>query len=629
MSTSPFVPGRRSAGGSGRARRGGRVNESLSPGQPPTGNKRLKGRYKLGLPLGQGSLGTTYRAEDVLLQRPVAVKMLADRYSDDAEFRERFMAATAAAGRLIHPHIVTVLDAGVADGHPFVVMELVEGQSLRARINERGPLPIADCQRLALQMAEAMAVAHRQQVIHGDLRPENVLIDDNGNAKLTDFGFVRAAIKTDVTLLGTVQRAAYSPPELAIRDSGDEPTDVYALAVVVYEMLSGATPRGAPNGQDRQTAVAPVPVRRRRPDVPAHLDLAIWRALEPDPRERITTATDLRIALSGRATNASTAPPAPAPPPMQAAWRSEPRQRQRSGPDGGFFMAIIPLLATAALVAAAVGGIMFFIPRMFDGFRMTDVPSLVGRTLPEAIGLAEANGLSVKASEAIPTDDQPKSVVLTQDTPAEKRIRRGSEVKVTISAGIRPPSVIGKPVDEARVLLVRAGWSAVTTETRSDMAGPAGAVAGMKPSPQETAEDRRQPIVLYVSTGNLAAGRGVRLEGGAAGPAEMIDGKIETAGYLNKGAPTWIEIDLAQPGPVAGVELITAQDESSVTIHEIWVWTPDGQFKGMHTFVGPTSDGQTLTTRFPEVVQNVRSVRIATTQATGRTGWREIRLFDR
>jgi serine/threonine-protein kinase len=604
------------------------VNDPLPAGQPPLGNKRLKGRYKLGAILGHGSLGMTYRADDTLLQRPVAVKMLADRYADDSVFRERFMAATAAAGRLIHPNIVTVLDAGVVDGHPFVVMELVDGQSLRTRLNERGPLSIADSQRLALQLAEALVVAHKQHVIHGDIRPENVLIDEHGNAKLTDFGFVRAAVATDVTLLGTVQRAAYSPPELAIRDRGDEPTDVYALAVVVYEMISGSTPRAATGTQDRAAQIAPIPVRRRRADVPAHLDRALWKALEPEQRERISTAVDLRAALSGRELIPAAGPP-PTPPPIQAAWRSEPRQRQRGGSRNGPLMTLLPLLATALLIAAAVGGIMFFIPRLFDGFRMTDVPSLVGRTMPEAIGVAESSGLTVKASEAVPTDDAPKGTVLTQDQPADRRIRRGTEIRVTISAGMRPPGVVGKPVDEARVIMARAGWSVAGVENRTDLPGPAGTVVGTKPGQQELVEDRKQGITLYVGTGNLAAGRAIRLEGGAAGPAEMLDGKIETAGFLNKGAPTWLEIDMAQPSTLAAVELITAQEQSSVTIHEIWVWTTDGQFRGMHTFVGPTSDGQTLVARFDAPVQNVRAVRIATTQAAGRTGWREIRLFDR
>ena len=631
MATSPFDPGGRTSDEAPRVRRGGSVNDPLSSGQVPLGGKRLKGRYRLGAVLGQGSLGMTYRAEDVLLQRPVAIKMLADRYADDAAFRERFMAATAAAGRLIHPNIATVLDAGVSDGHPFVVMELVEGQSLRTRLHERGPLTVADCQRIALQLAEALQIAHRQRVVHGDIRPGNVLLDEHGNAKLTDFGFVRAAVATDVTLLGTVQRAAYSPPELAIRDSGDEPTDVYALAVVVYEMLTGTTPRATTGEHDRLAQTGPIPVRRRRPEVPAHLDRAIWKALEPEPRERISTAVELRAALSSQDAQslAATVSP-PAPPPMQAAWRSEPRQRQRSSSraEGGILMTLIPLLGTVALVAAAVGGIMFFIPRLFDGFRMTDVPALVGRTLPEAMGTAEASGLTVKASESVPTDDQPKGTVLSQDPPPDRRTRRGTEVKVTISAGMRPPNVVGKPVDEARVILVRAGWNVIGTETRSDLPGAAGTVVGSKPGTQDLAEDRKQGILLYVGTGNLAAGRAIRFEGGAPGPAEMLDGKIETAGYLNKDAPTWIEFDLARPGPLAAVELITAQDESSVTIHEVWVWTTDGQFRGMHTFVGPTSDGQTLTTRF-DVVPNARAVRIATTQATGRVGWREIRLFDR
>jgi len=629
MATSPLNPGRGSSGPVSRGRRGERVNDPVPSGQPPIGNRRLKGRYKLGSILGHGSLGVTYRAEDTLLQRSVAVKMLADRYADDAVFRERFMAATAAAGRLIHPNIVTVLDAGVVDGHPFVVMELVDGQSLRSRLNERGPLAIADAQRIGVQLAEALSVAHRQRVVHGDIRPENVLLDQHGNAKLADFGFVRAAVATDVTLLGTVQRAAYSAPELAIRDSGDEPTDVYALAVVVYEMLCGSTPRASTGGlYDRAASATPIPVRRRRPDVPAHIDRAIWKALEPEPRERITTAVELRGALSGGDGLPAVSPPM-VPPPLQAAWRSEPRHRQRGGTGAGPLMTFIPLLATAALVAAAVGGIMFFIPRLFDGFRMTDVPPLTGRPMQEAMGLAESSGLTVKASESVPTDDQPKGIVLTQDPPADKRTRRGTEVKVTISAGMRPPSIVGKPVDEARVILARAGWNVIGTENRTDLPGAAGTVVGSKPGDKDLADDRKQGIMLYVGTGNLAAGRTIKLEGGAAGSAEMIDGKIETTGYLAKGPPTWLEIELAQPSTVASVELITAQDQPGNSIHEVWVWTTDGQYRGMHTFAGPTSDGQTLTTRFSEPVHNVRAVRIATTEAVGRTGWREIRLFDR
>jgi hypothetical protein len=290
---------------------------------------------------------------------------------------------------------------------------------------------------------------------------------------------------------------------------------------------------------------------------------------------------------------------------------------------------LFPLLATALLIAAAVGGIMFFIPTMFDGLRMTTVPPVAGRTLQEAMTTADASGLSIRATDSIPTDDQPKGTVLNQDPPADQRVRRGTEIKVTTSAGIRPPDVVGKPVDEARAVLVRAGWTVTSADARADLPGPAGTVVAMSPGPGDLAEDRHQGITLSIGTGNLAAARPVRLEGGGPGPAEMTDGKVETAGYLGKNAPTWLEIDLAQPGPLAAVELVAAQDQPGVTIHEVWVWTTDEQFRGMHTFVGPTSDGQTLTIRFAEPVANVRAVRIATTQATGRTGWREIRLFDR
>jgi hypothetical protein len=152
----------------------------------------------------------------------------------------------------------------------------------------------------------------------------------------------------------------------------------------------------------------------------------------------------------------------------------------------------------------------------------------------------------------------------------------------------------------------------------------------MSPGPEEPAADRQQGITLFVANGNLATGRPVRLEGGIPGPGEMTDGKVETAGFLAKGPPTWMEVDLAQPSTVGSVELVTAQERNADSIHEVWVWTTDGQFKGMHTFVGPTADNQTLVIRFDAPVSNVRTIRIATTQTTGgRSGWREVRVFER
>jgi len=220
--------------------------------------------------------------------------------------------------------------------------------------------------------------------------------------------------------------------------------------------------------------------------------------------------------------------------------------------------------------------------------------------------------------------------VLSQDPATDKRVRRGTEIHVTVSAGIKPPSVIGKPVEEARALLVRAGWNVADVQTKADAGGASGTVVAMSPSPDEPAEDRHQGITLFTAGGNLAAGRPVRLEGGQPGPAEMTDGKPDTAGYLNKGAPTWLEVDLDQPATLAGVELVTAQERPGITIHEVWVTTTDGQFRGMHTFVGPTADNQTLSVHFDTPVANVKSVRIATTQVQsgGRIGWRELRFFD-
>jgi hypothetical protein len=189
--------------------------------------------------------------------------------------------------------------------------------------------------------------------------------------------------------------------------------------------------------------------------------------------------------------------------------------------------------------------------------------------------------------------------------------------------------VSGKPVDEARAILIRTGWTVAGVETKGDSSAPSGTVVGARPGPDQPAADKSEGITLLVSAGNLAVRRPLVLGTGTPGPAEMVDGDPSSVGKLGASAPTWVEIELAQPSAMASIELVTAQERPGVTIHEVWVWTADNQFRGMHTFVGPTEDNQTLSIRFDQPVRNVRAVRIATTQADGAVGWREIRVFDR
>ncbi len=594
---------------------------------PITPTRLLKDRYRLEHPLGHGSLGTTYRAYDGTLRRPVAIKLTGERYADDAEFARRFMAAASAAGRLSHPNVVTVLDAGIFEGRPFVVMELVEGRTLRDVLRGHDRIPVSQCVRIVSQIADALLHAHRQRLLHGDLRPENVLITPRGTVKVADFGLIRAAVATDLTLLGSaLRRAPYTPPEHFANGRSDQSADLYALGVLLYELLTGSEPHAGaaavtdgPNGR----ATAPVP-SRTRPDVPPRLDDVVSRAISADPRRRFVSIQELKAALV--APRVEPAAPEVWVPPRPVENR---RYARRGGGVGQYVATMIPLAATLALLAGA--GLLFtaFVPRLFSGLQVVDVPPLVDYDISEATARAAPLGLEVKVATTQATEDRPAGTVLAQNPGPGTRLRRGSEVKLTVSAGIRPPNVEGKSVDEARALLVRGGWEIAGVEQRADSDRPAGTVIGTRPGADQTAASKQDGLTLLVASGNLAFRRPLLLNVGGPGPAELVDGNPNTIGRLSGPPPAWVEVELAQPTTVAGVELVTSQQQSAVTIHEVWIWTTANEFRGMHTFVGPTADNQTLSIRFQEPAANVRTVRIATTQPAGEPAWREIRVLGR
>jgi serine/threonine protein kinase len=260
----------------------------------------IAGRYELEKLVGSGGMSNVFRAHDRLLERTVALKILHEQYTRDEDYVERFRREARAVAQLAHPNIVTVIDRGEQEGRQFIVFEYIDGENLK-ELSNRGPLEAREAIRLALQVARALSFAHERGLVHRDVKPQNVLLNEDGQAKVTDFGIARSLDVHGVTQTGTVLGTSdYIAPEQARGQKVDPKTDIYSLGVVLYELLSGEVPFPG----DNFVAVAmrhvnePTPsVSDRRPDCPLRLDLAIQRAMSKDPEDRFESMGDFVIEL--------------------------------------------------------------------------------------------------------------------------------------------------------------------------------------------------------------------------------------------------------------------------------------------------------------------------------------------
>jgi predicted Ser/Thr protein kinase len=263
-------------------------------------------RYELLEICGTGGMSTVYKAHDQLLERNVALKVLHPHYGEDEEYVERFRREARAVAQLSHPNIVTVIDRGEDDGHQFIVFEFIDGENLKELIGRSGPLPVRRAIELAVAVAEGLAFAHQQGLVHRDVKPQNVLLNGDGEAKVTDFGIARSLdVEHGVTQTGTVMGTSnYLSPEQASGKPVTPATDVYSLGVVLYELLTAEVPFPG----DNFVAVAmkhlndpPPDILQIRPDVPLRLASALDRALEKDPGRRFPSmdefAAELRRSL--------------------------------------------------------------------------------------------------------------------------------------------------------------------------------------------------------------------------------------------------------------------------------------------------------------------------------------------
>jgi serine/threonine-protein kinase len=364
---------------------------------PPT---QVAGRYVIERRLGAGGMSTVFKANDTVLERPVAVKLLAEHLADDDAFVARFRREALSAARLQHPNIVQVFDSGQdpESGRHYIVMEYVDGPSCADLLRERRELDIEQTVRAIRDACHGLDYAHRAGVIHRDVKPGNLLqAKDTWITKLADFGIAKAAEQTRITQVGSILgTAAYLSPEQARGDEAGPASDIYSLGVCAYQFLTGRLPHEYASLTElalKQQQDPVSPVREYRPEVPAALDQAVRLSLEPDPGHRYASALDMAEAIEAGLHGESTevtrqltqaeayeatralddtaatramaatrvlqpgAAPAPAPPPAAAAERRTSREdarRAASRRRWGTFLALLAVLAAVAVVAIAL-----------------------------------------------------------------------------------------------------------------------------------------------------------------------------------------------------------------------------------------------------------------------------------
>ena len=333
----------------------------------------LNGRYRLEARIGAGGMSTVYRAIDETLQRPVAIKLMNREVSTDSDQLERFRREARAVAQLSHPHIVGVIDAGEdgdpAHSRPYIVFECVDGETLKERIRRMGRLPIPEAVAYAIEIARALGAAHARHIVHRDVKPQNVLIDEEGSAKVTDFGIARTldeeGLTADGRVLGTTD---YVSPEQALGQPVTGQSDLYSLGIVLYEMLTGEVPFKG----DNQVAVAMKHVREevpdvqtKRPEVSAALAAIVETATAKRPEDRYADdaelIADLEDVLAIETARAGTASGE-----ATSVLRTLPSRTQRRVP----FEVRHRLLALALLLVALVlvgGGAVYLATRAHHG----------------------------------------------------------------------------------------------------------------------------------------------------------------------------------------------------------------------------------------------------------------------
>jgi beta-lactam-binding protein with PASTA domain len=468
----------------------------------------IDGRYRVSARLGSGGMADVYLAHDTLLGRQVALKLLHHRFAEDQEFVERFRREASSAAGLSHPNVVAVFDRGEWDGTYYIAMEYLPGRSLKAVVREHGPLSPPDAIDIVVQILLAVRFAHRRGIIHRDIKPHNVILDEEGRAKVTDFGIARAGA-SDMTLTGSIMGTAqYLSPEQAQGHSVSETSDLYAVGVVLYELLTGNVPfegESAVSIALKQVSMEPTPPSERNPEVSPALDAVVMRSLAKDPLARFASAEEFIAALQQAREGIAPAPLSNGPPPTRDAAAAllvappiedpaSPVERSRRRRRAIWAAAIV-----AALVLAAAVLLLLLMAPAKTG--EATVPDVTGQTQSAALAALKRRGLLPVVALAANAHVTSGSVVGTTP-PSGTLVKKGSRVNVVVSSGpgiVALPDVYNKRAQDATKILREKGFQPTVQSQSSDTVAK-DRVISTNPS-ADTEVQVGGPVTVLVSSG--------------------------------------------------------------------------------------------------------------------------------
>ena len=484
--------------------------------------KILGSRYEMIQKIGNGGMAIVYKARDIVLNRHIAVKVLRDEFTTDEEFIKRFETEAQSAARLTHPNIVSIYDVGMDNGIYYIVMELIQGKTLKEIIvEEGGPLPWKWSVNVAMQIASALEMAHKNNIIHRDIKPHNIIITEDGVAKVTDFGIAKAVSNSTITAFGTtIGSVHYFSPEHARGGYTDAKSDLYSLGVVMYEMVTGRVPFDA----DTPVSVAlkhmqeepeePIEINNK---VPMAVNKIIMRALQKDTNLRYQTATemlaDLKKALKdpdGDFVDEGEYDPTAQTQVINTNELNKKSNQNKNGKKDGKFKTFIKnhkklsiVIGLIILFALSLGGTMLALN--LTNPAEVEMPNVVGLSKEEAQQEIEAAKLVFEVEKEEYNSEVPEGYVISQNpTYMEKynKVKEGSTVSVVISKGQEKttvPKVVGMTEEEAVAALEEANLKAEIVEETSKTVEEGYVIS--QETDAETEVNAGDTVIIHVSTG--------------------------------------------------------------------------------------------------------------------------------